>query len=67
MVEGVPAMDLDQEGERATERLKGKSVNRITRHRLAEVLIEFTDGTRLFVDAKGALELSITGQVDDED
>lgn len=67
MVEGVPAMDLDQEGERATEMLKGKSVKRITRHRPAEVLIEFTDGTRLFVDAKGALELSITGQVDDED
>lgn len=66
-MKGVPEMDLDRDGERATEMLKGKSVKRIARHTPAEVLIEFTDGTRLFVDATGALELSITGQVDDED
>jgi len=53
-------MDLKQESERAM--LKGKVVEKILRHREKEVGLEFTDGTRLFVDAHdGALELSITG------
>jgi len=55
-------MDLKQESERATEMLKGKVVEKVLRHREKEVGIEFTDGTRLFVDAHdGELELSITG------
>jgi hypothetical protein len=55
-------MDLKQESERATEMLKGKVVEKILRHREKEVGLEFTDGTRLFVDAHdGELELSITG------
>ena len=58
--------DLAQEASRATEMLKGKVVARIARHRDTEVLVEFTDGTRLFVDrSDSAVELSITGGASD--
>jgi hypothetical protein len=52
-------MDLEHESKRATEMLAGKIVAKVYRHRPKELLIEFTDGTRLFVDGEG-LELSIT-------
>jgi hypothetical protein len=53
---------LEDEAERASEMLRGKVVARVIRNRPTEVLLEFTDGTRLFVDrAAEALELSITG------
>lgn len=53
---------LSQEAARATEALAGKIVARIERHRASEVLIEFTDGSRLFVDGTNpGLELSVTG------
>lgn len=53
---------LSQEAARATEALGGKVVARVERHRASEVLIEFTDGTRLFVDGSTqGLDLSITG------
>ena len=52
---------LKAEGRRASRMLKGKIVKVVRRHRAGEVLIEFTDGARLFVDAKGdEIELSIT-------
>jgi hypothetical protein len=52
---------LKAEGRRASRMLKGKVVKVVHRHRAGEVLIEFEDGTRLFVDAKGdQVELSIT-------
>ena len=53
---------LAEESNRATEMLAGKVVASVKRHRQSEVLIEFTDGTRFFVDqcAEG-VELSITG------
>jgi hypothetical protein len=55
-------MDLEQEAERATDLLKGKVVAKVIRRRAKEVCIEFTDGTRLFVDHKpDNVELSITG------
>jgi hypothetical protein len=58
--------DLAQEAARATEILHGKVVARIARHRDTEVLVEFTDGTRLFVDrSESAVELSITGGASD--
>ncbi len=58
--------DLAQEAMRATQMLKGKVVARIARHRDTEVLVEFTDGTRLFVDrSDSAVELSITGGASD--
>ena len=50
-----------EESARATELLRGKVVARVVRNRPSEVLVEFTDGTRMFVDqTDGALELSIT-------
>ena len=55
-------MNLEQEAERATDMLKGKVVAKVMRHRAEEVCIEFTDGTRLFVNHKtDNVELSITG------
>jgi hypothetical protein len=54
-------MTLDEEGERATAMLLGKVVKRIARFREREVLIEFEDGARLFVDSATPLELSIEG------
>jgi hypothetical protein len=38
----------------------------VRRHRAAEVMIEFSDETRLFVDAASPVELSITGSFEDE-
>jgi hypothetical protein len=55
-------LNLDDEGDRLTQFLRGKTVKVIRRHRPAEVLIEFDDGTRLFVNNVSAgLEFSITG------
>lgn len=55
-------MPLEQQSTCATEILQGKVVARITRHRKTEVLIEFVDGTRLFVDQSNTgVELSISG------
>jgi hypothetical protein len=50
----------EEEAERATEMLSGKVIVRVERHRDNELLIEFTDGTRLFVDSQDPIELSIT-------
>ncbi|MCV9941046.1 hypothetical protein OIU35_32240 [Boseaceae bacterium BT-24-1] len=64
----VPAVDLELEGDRATKMLSGKSIKSIKRHHPGEVLIEFTDGTRLFIDAKAeVLELSIGGSPDNDE
>lgn len=58
-------MTLDEESERATQMLKGKVVTLVTRHRNEEVCLEFSDGTRLYVDRSDAgVELSITGGVE---
>jgi hypothetical protein len=57
--------ELSHEAQRATEMLRGRTVRAVVRHRPSEVLIEFHDGTRLFVDSAGALELSITDRADD--
>ena len=55
-------MDLDVESERATGLLKGKVVACVKRFREEEVLVEFEDGTRLYVDRTAdGVELSITG------
>jgi len=59
----VTMSSLEEEAKRATEMLSGKTISLIHRHRSGEVLIEFTDGTRLFVDrSETGLELSITGE-----
>lgn len=57
-----PAPDLPQEAAAATNALAGKVVARVERHRASKILVEFTDGTRLFIDGTvEGLELSITG------
>ena len=61
----LPLMALDEEERRAMEMLKGKTVKVVRRHRATEVVIEFSDETRLFVDAAGPLELSINGDFED--
>lgn len=59
----MPTDPLESEAAHATALLAGKVVRTVWRHRTGEVGIEFTDGTRLFVDAQpgGEVELSITG------
>jgi hypothetical protein len=57
---GALGVTLQEESERATAMLAGKVVARVVRYREAEVLIEFADGTRLFVDGGTRLELSMT-------
>ncbi len=59
-------MNLTEEESRATEMLAGRVVTRVKRHRASEVLVEFSDGTRFFVDAATPLELSITDHSDEE-
>ncbi|MBV2151085.1 hypothetical protein KRZ98_23065 [Sphingobium sp. AS12] len=51
---------MDDEGERATALLAGKTVKHIRRFREQEVVIEFEDGSRFFADSPAPLELSIT-------
>jgi hypothetical protein len=54
--------DLENEAATATKLLEGKSVKVVRRHRANEVMIEFDDGTRLFVDSiSDPLDLSVTG------
>jgi len=53
--------DLHDEAARATEMLQGKTVARVMRNRPGEVVIEFQDGTRVFIDrSETGVELSIT-------
>jgi len=56
-------MNLDDEALRATKLLEGRVVRAIHRHTAREVMVEFVDGSRLFVDWREdrSLELSITG------
>lgn len=57
----ISKVALAREAKKATKFLLGKSVSRIWRHRPSEIVIEFKDGVRLFVDKnKFGLELSIT-------
>ncbi|MDO0863478.1 hypothetical protein JH265_02565 [Xanthomonas campestris pv. campestris] len=45
-----------------TAHLAGKIVQTVWRHRSSELVIQFTDGSRIFADVKeDALEHSITG------
>jgi hypothetical protein len=52
---------LLDEAERISTMLEGKVVKHIFRHRNSELVIQFHDGTRFFIDTLSAnLELSIT-------
>jgi hypothetical protein len=54
--------DFSQEAQRLTGLLTGKTVKIVRRRRSSELLVEFVDGTRLYVDCADAeLELSVTG------
>ncbi|MDQ3041554.1 MAG: hypothetical protein M3R11_04135 [Acidobacteriota bacterium] len=60
-------MNLSDETEEATNLLKGKTVSSVKRFREKEVLIEFSDESRLFIDWKeNGLELSITENFEGE-
>lgn len=55
-------MSLEEEAKRASRLLKGKVLARVSRPRPSEICLEFSDGTRFFVDVvEESLELSITG------
>lgn len=57
----ITESELKSEARRVTRMLKGKIVEKVWRHRANEIGIQFTEGTRLFVDiSEGGLELSIT-------
>lgn len=51
---------LSSEARRMTNLLKGKVVKICRRYKPNEVLVEFKCGSRLFLDAQGELEVSIT-------
>jgi hypothetical protein len=53
---------LSQEAQDLTKLLVGKTVKIVRRHRGSEVLVEFADGTRLFINGiNGAvLDFSVT-------
>ena len=54
--------DLDKEAEQTSAILREKKVSVVHRHRPNEVLIEFEDGTRFFINSREtSIELSITG------
>jgi len=54
--------DLEDESRKLTDLLRGKTVKVVIRQRSREVVIEFDDGTRLFVDnISDGLEFSVTG------
>jgi hypothetical protein len=55
-------MELEVEATKLTDLLRGKVVNVVKRHKSGEVLVEFDDGTRLFVNhIADGLEFSVTG------
>ena len=54
-------LSLQEEATRLSQLLKGKTVRIVRRHRLTELLIEFEDGARLYVDrSDSGLEFSVT-------
>lgn len=57
----LTAAQLAEESSHATELLRGKVVSHVDRQRETEALVEFADGSRLFVDgSQEGIELSIT-------
>ena len=55
--------NLGHEAKAIQELLAGKVLTRVMRPRIHEVVLEFSDGTRFFVDTQSGsvLECSITG------
>lgn len=59
MIEDAP-MTLEEEAREAERLLAGKIVKRVWRPDEKQVVIEFSDGTRFFADARSPVDLSIT-------
>ena len=63
---GYPAVpvtkgELDRDSRQLTDLLKGKVITRILRPRVRELMVELSDGSRLFVDGRDeGLETSVT-------
>lgn len=53
-------MTLDEEATRLRQLLGGKVVRTFYRNRRNEIVVEFSDGSRMIVDAPGDLEISVT-------
>ncbi len=54
-------LSLRDEEKRMLKLLKNKIVSKVFRHRAKEVGLEFTDGTRMFIDHLGnRLDITIT-------
>jgi hypothetical protein len=54
--------DLDDEEQRLQSLIADKVIAQVRRHRASELILEFSDGSRLFVNADGQdLDLSVTG------
>ena len=51
---------LNIKAKKATHLLRGKVIRAMRRYRESEILIEFTDGTRLYVHAPGDSSLDVT-------
>ncbi len=54
--------DLNDEAQRLQSLIADKVIAKVRRHRASELVLEFSDGSRLFVNADGQdLDLSVTG------
>jgi hypothetical protein len=60
--------DFEKEAQDITQLLQGKAVRAVKRFRAKEVLIEFTDGTRFFIDGvPNGFDFSITAREQSDD
>lgn len=59
----ISQSELELEATTASDLLVGKNVAKVFRPKASTLGVEFSDGTRLFIDAKSdaTIELSITG------
>jgi len=53
-------MTLDEAAMRLRQLLGGKVVKTVYRHRRNEIVVEFSDGSSMIVDAPSDLEISVT-------
>jgi hypothetical protein len=64
---GQRKLTLEEEAAELNRLLVGRVVKIVWRHRPKEIVIEFTDQTRLFVDWQATeLEMSVTNNVDED-
>ena len=53
-------MTLDEETKQLNQLLDGKVVTAVYRQRPNEIVLDFSDGRRLIIDASSDLEISVT-------